>query len=234
MESITITNPNELRAVLATMPPEDQQQFLDLLMDALEEIQDENINNNIDNDVEEDINLATYYLPLFPQEQRTEEFKQLFSTIFNGNSYICYDMPRPLTCEACITKYINNTQHLLDTTTNIVYKTILDKLIQVKDNIEMINEHNRVSFERLNLDVVYDLLGINMDHYDPPSKEALDQCQTFKYIKKEEETCTICLCEFEQDDNVIKLPCMHTFHPSCVNQWLKNNCTCPNCKSILK
>jgi hypothetical protein len=228
MQEITITNEDELRDFLNLLPPRAQMQFLDLLFSPLPQQQEED-------EIENDMNLATYHLPLFPQEQRTDSFKTLFSTIFKGNSHICRDMPRPLACDTCLKKYIDNTEELLNTTNNHVYQTILDRLNEVNDNIAMINEHNRVSKEQINLDVVYDLLGINMDHYDPPSKEALAQCQTFHYHKGEEEmTCTICLCDLENDDEVIQLPCHHQFHNQCLSQWIKNNCTCPICKFILK
>ncbi|XP_015914444.1 E3 ubiquitin-protein ligase arkadia-C isoform X2 [Parasteatoda tepidariorum] len=44
------------------------------------------------------------------------------------------------------------------------------------------------------------------------------------------EKCTICLCEFEDDENVRRLPCMHLFHIECVDQWLTTNKRCPICR----
>jgi len=45
------------------------------------------------------------------------------------------------------------------------------------------------------------------------------------YIKTDE-TCTICF----DDDTEIKLVCKHSFHVNCINQWLKENETCPYCR----
>merc|ERR1712020_763920 len=42
--------------------------------------------------------------------------------------------------------------------------------------------------------------------------------------------CTICLCEFEEDEDVRRLPCMHLFHVPCVDQWLGLNKRCPICR----
>jgi len=42
--------------------------------------------------------------------------------------------------------------------------------------------------------------------------------------------CSICLENFEQDDELRELPCLHTFHVACVDAWLKINKTCPLCK----
>lgn len=44
------------------------------------------------------------------------------------------------------------------------------------------------------------------------------------------EKCTICLCEFEDTEDVRRLPCMHLFHVECVDQWLATNKRCPICR----
>ncbi|XP_046546377.1 E3 ubiquitin-protein ligase Arkadia-like [Haliotis rubra] len=44
------------------------------------------------------------------------------------------------------------------------------------------------------------------------------------------EKCTICLCEFEEGEDVRRLPCMHLFHIECVDQWLSTNKKCPICR----
>ncbi|XP_014468897.1 PREDICTED: E3 ubiquitin-protein ligase Arkadia-like isoform X2 [Dinoponera quadriceps] len=58
----------------------------------------------------------------------------------------------------------------------------------------------------------------------------------YKRVKKVEngddatEKCTICLSEFEDCENVRRLPCMHLFHIDCVDQWLCTNKRCPICR----
>ena len=34
-------------------------------------------------------------------------------------------------------------------------------------------------------------------------------------------SCTICRCDYEEDETVFELPCSHLFHPQCVTTWLK-------------
>jgi len=62
----------------------------------------------------------------------------------------------------------------------------------------------------------------------------------------EVDKCTICLCgnekssqngkrcfsllEFEEEEDVRRLPCMHLFHVTCVDQWLTLNRRCPICR----
>lgn len=38
--------------------------------------------------------------------------------------------------------------------------------------------------------------------------------------EEEADKCTICLSEFELEEDVRRLPCMHLFHVECVDQWL--------------
>ena len=42
--------------------------------------------------------------------------------------------------------------------------------------------------------------------------------------------CSICLSEVNVGDNLILLPCCHTFHKNCISQWLIKNNTCPICR----
>ena len=58
----------------------------------------------------------------------------------------------------------------------------------------------------------------------------------YKYVKvmkneeNEKEKCTICLSDFEEQEDVRRLPCMHLFHIECVDQWLPMNKRCPICR----
>lgn len=47
---------------------------------------------------------------------------------------------------------------------------------------------------------------------------------------EDSEKCTICLSQFEVDNDVRRLPCMHLFHKDCVDQWLLTNKHCPICR----
>jgi len=48
-------------------------------------------------------------------------------------------------------------------------------------------------------------------------------------IDDEEPSCSICLCEYEPGENVLRLPCDHVYHESCLNSWTENHVRCPLC-----
>ena len=52
-------------------------------------------------------------------------------------------------------------------------------------------------------------------------------------LYKENDGCVICLDNFKTDEKIIKLPCNHIYHPECIQEWLKNNITCPLCRNEL-
>lgn len=80
----------------------------------------------------------------------------------------------------------------------------------------------------------------------PPAAEPLpvgasvEQIQRFstlhKYVKKgdvpenEQERCTVCLMDFESDEEVRSLRCSHVFHVACIDRWLIYNKKCPVCR----
>ncbi|KAJ1373010.1 hypothetical protein KIN20_035329 [Parelaphostrongylus tenuis] len=41
--------------------------------------------------------------------------------------------------------------------------------------------------------------------------------------------CAICMVDFECGEKVRFLPCMHSFHEACVDDWLMRSFTCPSC-----
>lgn len=52
--------------------------------------------------------------------------------------------------------------------------------------------------------------------------------------KEPESTCSICLSEFIEGENIKMLPnCNHAFHPDCIDEWLEKRCNCPFCRTTV-
>lgn len=51
---------------------------------------------------------------------------------------------------------------------------------------------------------------------------------------KDENTCSICLNAYTQEEKVVRLKCNHCFHETCIEAWLKSNKTCPVCRANVK
>ena len=52
--------------------------------------------------------------------------------------------------------------------------------------------------------------------------------------KLKEKNCVICLEDYKNGEEKTTIPCFHTFHPKCINKWLKAHNTCPICKYEIK
>ena len=51
---------------------------------------------------------------------------------------------------------------------------------------------------------------------------------------KEDEACSVCIDSFERGEVLCSLlTCQHAFHKDCIEGWLAQNTTCPNCRASL-
>ncbi|KAI7829602.1 hypothetical protein BC939DRAFT_12639 [Gamsiella multidivaricata] len=72
----------------------------------------------------------------------------------------------------------------------------------------------------------------------PDTEENIGNMLTFDHLSSEERelavristSCSICLCDYEDLEELRHLPCDHYFHKECVDEWLKLKRTCPLCK----
>ena len=63
-------------------------------------------------------------------------------------------------------------------------------------------------------------------------KHDINCLPTHKWTKPKQEdvACCICLCEYEPNEVVRTLPCLHMFHKKCIDTWLQKNAICPECR----
>lgn len=48
-----------------------------------------------------------------------------------------------------------------------------------------------------------------------------------------DDSCSVCLDEYEEGEQLLQLTCGHVFHRACINLWLKGNCVCPCCRWVV-
>jgi hypothetical protein len=65
---------------------------------------------------------------------------------------------------------------------------------------------------------------------NPTREIIIDKLKTVKLNEIEEKDCPICLDEYNCQSQIILLPCLHSFHSSCIKKWLSKNVTCPICR----
>lgn len=54
-----------------------------------------------------------------------------------------------------------------------------------------------------------------------------------RMIKQHDNTCSICLSEYNPKEKLKILPlCLHRFHSDCIDQWLRCNGACPICRIL--
>ncbi len=68
------------------------------------------------------------------------------------------------------------------------------------------------------------------DAADADASEEIHLCDPESQY--DQDSCVICLSEFENGDNVTTLPCGHDYHTECIKPWLlKRSSKCPICKA---
>jgi hypothetical protein len=53
-------------------------------------------------------------------------------------------------------------------------------------------------------------------------------CMSPTHVDRDnKDLCAICLVDYEEDEAVRALLCGHRFHPSCIDEWLRQSIVCP-------
>mmetsp|Transcript_32093 Transcript_32093/g.52335 ORF Transcript_32093/g.52335 Transcript_32093/m.52335 type:complete len:483 (-) Transcript_32093:165-1613(-) len=89
----------------------------------------------------------------------------------------------------------------------------------------------RTTSNESNYGSVSTTLSEDEDNYDESLDKAskLEGGLLMKSFDDEEPSCSICLCEYEHAEKVLRLPCDHIYHESCLNSWTANHFRCPLC-----
>ena len=71
----------------------------------------------------------------------------------------------------------------------------------------------------------------------PPGGRAAAPCGAGRWLPEqvctradENQTCEICLENYAEGEKMKRLPCLHSFHSRCIDSWLCEATTCPQCR----
>jgi len=142
------------------------------------------------------------------------------------------------------TRYIDFVKHL----DNIKNKLNLDikylyHISQLRDNeIMWINNYCETYAYDINIDVnwVHNNDDFSTQQYvDEKYKvkneneillKKLEEITYNKENKGDNESCSICMSEFEDGEKIKMVSCKHKFHSDCIKEWVLRNPTCPCCR----
>ena len=76
--------------------------------------------------------------------------------------------------------------------------------------------------------------SLNSMKYPPDSSgfEKRSFADLQKTYSRCDNTCCICLEEYDETAKLTKLPCNHWMHSECIEKWFNRDVTCPLCKEI--
>lgn len=180
----------------------------------MEDNNNENDENDDNNENNEDINI---------QENDIESHVQsIFNNIINNNS-----LPPFLSASRSRDAIINN--YL---TQEMPINAMVNDLstIDIFTNVDNMRPSNLSSA----LEQSFNEKSLFKDVIDDDELLTLQPVK-YKDSNKKNNSCPILFCDFEDDDNVIELPCTHVYTPIAIEKWLKEeSCVCPVCRYKFK
>lgn len=72
-----------------------------------------------------------------------------------------------------------------------------------------------------------DAASENMNENRGLSEEEIERFPTRIANRNMDSKCSICLNKIKKGDLLRRLPCLHEFHPDCIDRWLRENNSCP-------
>lgn len=91
---------------------------------------------------------------------------------------------------------------------------------------------------------VFDIVHAHTPDTLHPPRDSLSDAEVnamfpiFLFVKRETAAlgatgdicCSVCLSSFEENDQLRRLACGHSYHSHCLDRWLVTNATCPRCR----
>ncbi|GMI99239.1 hypothetical protein HRI_003593200 [Hibiscus trionum] len=74
--------------------------------------------------------------------------------------------------------------------------------------------------------------GANKPGPAPASRASIEAMRRMK-VEESGGDCSICLEEFQVDEEAREMPCKHVFHSGCIEKWLRIHGSCPVCRYLM-
>ncbi|KAK4265304.1 hypothetical protein QN277_026372 [Acacia crassicarpa] len=74
---------------------------------------------------------------------------------------------------------------------------------------------------------------LHLEVYGSKKSRMMFNWRKLHWKASDQEDCAVCLESFKVGDTLIRLPCTHKFHCSCLEPWLQNNSYCPCCRASI-
>ena len=89
------------------------------------------------------------------------------------------------------------------------------------------NDPNKYGPPPASKDAISKLPKGNYDFFFPKDEESKIQDDKEDKDKEDSKSCTVCYCDFSQDDEseLLQLPCKHLFHEECIMPWFEKHNT---------
>jgi len=84
--------------------------------------------------------------------------------------------------------------------------------------------------------LAYCMPNLILEPNDNPNGLSLDQINQLRLHQIPidlNDRCNICLSQIKSGETIRILECNHNFHSECLDKWLIENDTCPNCRTII-
>ena len=88
--------------------------------------------------------------------------------------------------------------------------------------------------------LLYIFISFSLETHSNINNSAIDnegflsiEIQTYPSTMISDSSCSICIVDYSNDDEILKLECDHSFHNNCIREWLSLNDTCPMCRNIV-
>ncbi|KAH3875791.1 uncharacterized protein LOC127869470 [Dreissena polymorpha] len=122
------------------------------------------------------------------------------------------------------------------------YEEYIDENNSVMDDLYFAHHGHHIEFDLISVsdfgnNSVINELSESHIMISPKLFEQLAQLPTKQYELSElhqENACQICMEIYQSGDILKTLPCFHDYHDACIDEWLKENITCPICRTVIE